>query len=238
MNRKRAIKHPISEPVSIVAHQLKGPLSVIKGYLEVLSLEEIGKLNEQQKEYISDLLHNVERITKFVLDLLDVSRIEYNQYEISSRLVDLSKLTEEYIKDISQWAEASSAKINFRKPTESIMINADLVKIQQVIANFVSNAIIYKEPGDRHIEVTIQKDGNNALFICKDSGIGIPKKDLRKMFTKFYRSEKAFEIHPTGTGLGLYINKVFIEMSGGKVWCKKNKRRGTTFYFTVPLANT
>lgn len=236
MPKSKSKKVKISEPVSIVAHQLKNPISVLYGYLEVLISEEIGKVNKKQKEYLADALKNVEAMSKIVKDILDVSKIEGGKYEIKPQSTDLIKISQKIISDFSSWAKASNCKIIFNKPKKLPLAYVDSSKIRYVIENLISNAIIYKSPGPGKIEIGFKKKGNKVLFICKDNGINIPKKDFKKVFSKFYRSEEAISLNPSGTGLGLYISKAIVGLNGGKIWFEKNKDRGMTFYFTLPIA--
>jgi len=235
MSLEGSQKPKIAEVVSIVAHQLKTPLSVIKGYVEVLLEGDIGKINKKQKEYLSDTFENIHRMAKIVNYLLDVSRIEERRYELKLAKTSLEEITQQVIKNLSSWVKASNCKIIFKKSLPIPKVFIDSLKVQQVIENLISNALKYKNPGQGKIEISLKKVGRNVLFFCKDNGIGIPKEDLKKIFTKFYRSEKAVEADPSGTGLGLYINKAIIELNDGKIWVKKNKGQGLTFYFTLPI---
>jgi len=226
----------MAEVVSIVAHQLKNPLSVLKGYLEVLLTEDFGKINEKQKEYLSDALENIGRMTRIVDYLLDVSRIEEGRYELKIKKTSLEKISQEVIKDFSSWAEASNCQLTLKKPKELPQVLVDPLKIRQVIENLISNALKFKSAGRGKIEITLEERGKEVLFSCRDNGVGIPEKDFKKVFSKFYRSEEAMELDPGGTGLGLYINKAIIELSKSKIWFKRNKDFGMTFYFTLPIA--
>jgi len=228
------MKSRLAEPISIVAHQLKSPISVIKIYLEALLMENIGKLNEKQKEYLKDSLENVKRVVAIVNDLLDVSKIEENKYDTKPEIVDLGEITKAVADDFFYMAQASNSEIKFEKSKEPVFVNADPIKIRQVIDNLISNAIKYKSSGRGKVEVEIKKIDNNILFSCRDNGIGIPEGDFDKVFSKFYRSSEALEADPSGTGLGLYINKAIIELSRGKIWFEKNKDAGITFYFSLP----
>ena len=226
----------MAEVVSIVAHQLKNPLSVLKGYLEVLLTEDFGKINEKQKEYLSDALENIRRMTRIVDYLLDVSRIEEGRYELKLEKTSLERISQEVIKDFSSWAEASNCQLTLKKPKELPQVLVDPLKIRQVIENLISNALKFKSTGRGKIEITLEERGKEVLFSCRDNGVGIPEKDFKKVFSKFYRSEEAMELDPGGTGLGLYINKAIIELSKSKIWFKRNKDFGMTFYFTLPIA--
>ena len=230
-------KPKISEVISIVAHQLRHPISVIKGYLEALISEDLGKINQKQREYIQDALQNVKRMSGQVNYLLDVSRIEEGNYEITLKIFSLEDIIQPIIKDLALWIEATNCEISFersKKPLPRVL--ADPGKIRHVVENLITNAIKYKKAGRGSVKVFLEKKGRHILFSCKDNGISVPREDFKKIFTKFYRSEEALEIDPSGFGLGLYLNKAAIELSGGKIWFSENRDFGMTFYFTLPIA--
>jgi len=236
MNKVPKKNQKISEEISVVAHQLKNPISVLKSYLEVLISEDLGKLNQKQKEYLSDVLENIKRMKETIDNILDVSKIEAGKYKIKPQIVDLKKITKEVINDFYSWIKASNSQIVFEfSPKENFFVKADPLRIRQVIEGLLSNALKYKCNGQGVISIFLKKSGKNILFSCKDNGIGIASKDKKKVFNKFYRSEKALEMDPNGCGLGLYVTKAIIELSKGKIWFKKNSGRGLTFYFTLPI---
>ena len=229
-------KQKTDEVVSIIAHQLKSPVAAIKGYLEALISGDCGQINNFQKEYLSDALKNIGRMSGFIDNFLDVSRIEEEHFEVKLKLLSIESVVEKVISDLSVWTEASNCKVLFKKPESLPKVLTDPDKIEKVIQNLITNAVKYKKTGPGNIEIKIEKKGKKILFSCKDDGIGIPPKDLKKVFTKFYRSEQAKKIDIGCSGIGLYINKATIELSGGKIWFVKNKKAGTTFYFTLPIA--
>jgi signal transduction histidine kinase len=229
-------KSKIAEVISIAAHQLRHPISVIKNYLEVLISEDFGELNPKQKEYLQDTLENVHRAAKTISHLLDISRIEEGRYELKLEPASLVEITESAIQELSLWAEASNCEIIFKKPKGPLPpVLTDTFKIRQVVENLIVNAVRYKKIGKGKVEIAIEKKGKEINFSCKDNGIGVPKKDFKKVFTKFYRSEEAMEIDPTGSGLGLYLNKATVEASGGRIWFSKNADFGMTFSFSLPI---
>lgn len=229
-------KSKIAEVISITAHQLRHPISVIKNYLEALGSEDFGELNSKQKEYIGDALENVKRMTETVNHLLDISRVEEGKYELKLEPISLVEVTESVVRELGFWAEASNCKIVFQKPREILpSVLTDSLKIKQVVENLITNAIKYKEAGQEIVEITLMKKGKELVFSCKDNGIGIPKEDSKKVFSKFYRSEEAMEIDPTGAGLGLYLNQAIVEASGGRIWFSRNRDFGMTFSFSLPV---
>jgi len=230
-------KPKITEVVSIVAHQLKSPLAVIKGYLEALISGDCGKINSLQKEYLSDALKNTERMKETIDELLIIQRIEEGKYEIKSEAIALEDITFKVLTDLSFWAKALNCEIIFQKPKGLPLALGDPRAIRGVIENLFSNAIKYNQGrGKVEVSITLTKKDNKVIFSCKDNGIGISRKDFKKVFSKFYRGEKAMEMDSAGAGLGLYINRAIIELSGGKIWFTKNKGAGMTFYFSLPIA--
>lgn len=227
-------KTQITDAVSIIAHQLKSPLSVIKGYLEALFSGECGKINSFQKEYLSDALENVKKMKQNIDDLLMVKSAEEGKFKISLKPISLEEITENVINNSSLWAKALNCQISFKKPKKLPRAFGDSRAVKMVIENLISNAIKYTQ-GKGRVEVSITPENKILIFSCKDNGIGIPERDFQKVFTKFYRSEKAMEIDPSSSGLGLYINKMIIKSCRGKIWFSKNKESGMTFYFSLPI---
>src|SRR3989344_2310430 len=146
-NRNRKTENPldllkerpkISEVISIVAHQLRHPLSVIKSYLEVLISQDLGEINQKQKEYLQDAISNVKRMAENVNQLLDVSRIEEGKYELKLKPFSLEKVTQFIVGDLNLWAEASNCKIIFQRPKASLPeVLADPLRIHQVVENLI-----------------------------------------------------------------------------------------------------
>jgi len=235
MPRKKE-KIKFTEMVSvIIAHQLKTPIAAIKGFLEALIAGDCGKINSFQKEYLSDSLENLQRISEFVDSLLNISRIEEDQFKMNLKRVSLDKIVEKALSDLFFWIKACNSKVEFQKLQKIPKVLTDSEKINFVVKNLISNAVIYQKGGGK-VKITLSKKGKRVIFACKDNGIGIPKKDFEKVFSKFYRSKRAMEINPSGFGLGLFISKSIVEQSGGKIWFSANKKKGMTFYFSLPIA--
>ena len=222
MKRKKPSKYGVAEVISVVSHQLKTPLVAIKGYLEVLEHGDLGVLNEEQKDYLKDALHNTDRMIDLVKDLLDVSKIEEGKMNLNLKRENFQKIVRETVDDFVHFAKAKNCKIIFQEENNIPSLFVDSIKIKQVINNLVSNAIKYsKKKGE--VKITIEKNKGNIIFSCQDNGIGIKDTDRKKIFSKFFRSEKAVTIETEGSGLGLFISKAIIEMHGGKIWFISNK---------------
>lgn len=232
---KRIKKPKITEIVPVVIHQLKTPISVIKGYIEALLAGDCGKITATQKEYLSDVLENIERISSFINSLFDVSRIEDKKLEIKLDPVSLENVIAGVLKDLSRWIAANNCEVFFERPKKLPKVLTDPIRIREAIQNFISNAAIYKEIKGK-VRISLKQKGKEVIFSCQDNGIGIPKEDFKKVFNKFYRSEKSMTLDPSGTGLGLFICKAIVELSGGKIWFESKEGKGTTFYFTLPVA--
>lgn len=233
-SEKKSLDYKLAEVISIVSHQLKTPLSAIKGYLEVLISEDLGKINLKQNEYLKDALTNTQRMIRLVMDLLDVSKIEEKKLELKFQPSDLREIVKKTVGEFSSLAKAKNCTLSFKTTGEIPLVKADPLKIKEVVNNLISNAIGYnKKKGE--VEISIKRKRNKVLFYCKDTGIGIPEKDKKKIFTKFYRSEKAIVLATGGSGLGLFISKAIIEKSGGKIWFKSREGKGSTFYFSLPI---
>jgi len=231
---KDVTEYKLAEVVSVVSHQLKTPLSAIKGYLEVLMSGDLGKLTRQQKEYLKDVLENTEEMINLVRDLLDVAKVEANGVELNCKPTNLTEIVKKTMKEFSLLARAKNCRLSFKISDKLPVLNIDPIKIEQVIDNIVSNAILYNKRKGQ-VKVSLSKKGKKVLFCCKDTGIGITEKEKDKIFTKFYRSERVVLLATRGSGLGLFISKAIIEKSGGKIWFKSKKGKGSTFCFSLPI---
>lgn len=231
---KKVVKHKFAEVISIVSHQLKTPLSGVKGYLEVLISKDLGRINQEQEEYLKNALENIDRLIRLVQDLLDVSQIEEGKMEFRLKLTNLEAIIREVIKEFSSLAEAKNCIISFESKEKIPLLNIDRLKIKQVVSNLVFNAIVYHKRKGK-VELSIERKGDKVLFCCKDNGIGIAGSEKKKIFKKFYRSEKAITLITGGSGLGLFISKAIIEKSGGKIWFVSKKDKGSVFCFSLPI---
>jgi len=231
---KREKEHKLSEVISIVSHQFKTPLSVIKGYLEVLIAKDLGKINSKQEEYLKNAMQNTLRMIELVKDLLDVSRIEQGKLDFKIKSSNIEEITKKIIKEFSSFIIAKNCTIHFKSLNKVPIIKIDPLKIEQVIFNLISNAIKYNKRKGR-IDIYLEKKGNNVIFRCNDSGIGISKTNRSKVFNKFHRSEKAIMLATGGSGLGLFIAKAIIEQSNGNIWFRSKEGKGSSFCFSLPI---
>lgn len=226
-----------TEFVSVASHQLRTPLTGIKWLTEILLKNREGNLSEKQKETLREINFSNDRVINLVNDLLSISRIERGQSKaLTLSSVNMFELVNEVVGGLKPIAE--NGKVNFEAiidlPKDHIM-NIDEEKIRQSMTNLISNAIKYSKADSGRVDVSAQIKDGDFVFVVKDNGIGIPLKDQRHMFEKFYRADNAVLNQTEGTGLGLYIVKSYIEAHGGKLWFESEENKGSTFYFSLKI---
>jgi signal transduction histidine kinase len=170
-----------------------------------------------------------------VNDLLDVSRLERGILQINSHAVDLAELTRSVAGEITPLMQEKGQTISVHIGDDLNPVWADSQMLRQVVLNLISNAMKYT-PREGKIEIAVRRVGNGLRWEVTDTGIGIPKSDLGKLFEKFYRAGNAHAVETEGTGLGLYLVRLIVEQFGGKVWCTSEEGVGSTFAFTLPLS--
>lgn len=227
-------KTNIVDAVPIISHRLKTPISAIKWCLESLLVGDQGKINADQKEYLSDALENIEKVYRFIDNLSDVLKIETKKFEIVVQPVSLEKIIDQILNELSNWIKANNCEVFFEKPEKLAKVLTDPFEIHEVIQRIIVNAVIYKRRKG-NVEVTLEQKKEKVLFSCQDNGVGILKKDFEKVFTKFYRSEEAIILNSSGVGLSLFVSETVIKLSNGKIWFESEENKGTTFYFTLPI---
>ncbi|MDP2663913.1 MAG: ATP-binding protein [bacterium] len=237
VSREKIIERMKTEFVSLVAHQLKSPLSAIKWTLKMLMEGDLGKITQKQSEFIGKTYDANERMISLINDLLNVARIEEGRYVYNPVLTSIEDLVQKVI-DFSQ-GEIKNKKIRleFEKPkTKLPQVSVDAEKIELAIQNFLDNAVKYTSPGGK---VTISlKGGIKKIEVSvADTGIGIPENQQKRVFTKFFRAANAMRTETEGTGLGLFIVKNIIRAHGGEAWFESKEGKGTTFHFTLPVKN-
>ncbi len=233
-----------SEFVSFVAHELKNPMTSIKGYSELLSAGAVGPINEMQTNFLTTIRTNVERMSTLVSDLNDNSKIEAGRLRLEFKPVDLPDVVDEVIRSTNRQIEDKNQELKLDLPDGLPLIWADRTRIIQVMTNLVSNAHKYTPEGGKILvaaEVAANRwEPGNAIQVVhirvKDNGIGISVEDQQKIFGKFFRSDDQKAREVPGSGLGLNITKSLVEMQGGKIWFESEFRKGTTFHFTIPVA--
>ena len=233
-----------SDFVSFVAHELKNPMTSIKGYTDLLAAGAVGQVNDMQGNFLTTIKSNVERMSTLVSDLNDNSKIEAGRLRLEYKATDPADLVDEVIRTFTRQLEDKKQKLELLIPSGLPPMWADRTRVAQVLTNLVSNAHKYT-PEEGIVQVGVEETPNQwdldgaprviHLWV-KDSGIGMTLEDQQKIFQKFFRSDDPKAREAPGTGLGLNITKSLVEMQGGKIWFESEYRQGTTFHFTVPVA--
>jgi PAS domain S-box-containing protein len=223
-----------SDFVSNVSHELKTPLTSIKGSVDNMLDGLTGALNEKQIRYLARIKSNTDRLSRLINDLLDLSRIEAGRVEVRRASLPLTALAEEVAEHLKQLAAEKLIRIEVPPPDPQMTVWADRDKVTQVLMNLIGNAVKFT-PQDGKVIVAIEKNGNDYIQISiADNGPGIRPEEADKIFSKFYQVANVDKQKPQGSGLGLAISKALVEMHGGKIWVESKLGRGSTFYFTLP----
>jgi len=222
-----------SEFVSIASHQLRTPLSVIKGYISMLLEGLWGEVSPEQKRHLEMVYLSNERLIKLIEDLLMVSRIEAGRLEFDFQMVSLSDIAENVVNELKPLADKKGLYLRYEKPAKPLpKIKADPLKIRQVVMNLIDNAIHYTEKGGAAVRLKQEKD--KIIFSIQDTGIGIPEKEKVTLFEKFSRGKGVSKLHTEGTGLGLYLAAKLVEAHQGRIWAEsEGEGKGSTFYFEL-----
>lgn len=235
ITREKTIERMKTEFVSLAAHQLRTPLSAIKWTLRMLLDGDLGKITEEQKDFIEKTYKSNERMITLINDLLDVTRIEEGRYLYKPVLADVEPIVQFVTNSYQEEIKKKKIRFEFKKPEEGLpKIKLDVEKIRLAIDNLIENAIRYT-PAYGKVMVSLEHKKGGIEFSVKDTGVGIPKDQQGRIFTKFFRAANVMRMATEGTGLGLFITKNIIEAHGGKIWFESEEGKGTTFYFAIPV---
>jgi len=222
------------EFISMASHQLRTPLTSIKGYVSMLIDGDVGAVSEEQKHLLEEAFLSSERMVRLIGDFLNVSRLQTGKFVIDKHPVNLGKIVADEVESLKSNAQARGMKFTFKKPKNIPELNLDENKIQQVIMNFCDNAIYYSKDNST-IKVELTVIGNHVEFTVKDTGIGVPASERDQLFTKFFRATNARKQRPDGTGVGLFLAKKVIDAHDGKIVFTSQEGKGSTFGFRLPI---
>lgn len=234
ITREREIAQAKSEFVSIVAHELRTPMTSIKGYTDLLMSGAAGQVTEAQSSFLTVVKSNADRLAALVADLLDLSRIEAGRVTLKSESLKLGPLIDEVVKSLKGLIEETEVTIDAQIPTGLPPVRADRDRVAQVLTNLISNACKYT-PGKGTVVVAIHRTDGMLQTDIRDTGIGIPPEQIARIFERFERGDHDLVRQRPGTGLGLPIAKSIVEMHGGQIWAQSQVDQGSTFSFTLPI---
>jgi signal transduction histidine kinase len=232
-----------SDFVSFVSHELKTPMTSIKGYADLLSAGAVGDVTEAQTEFLATIRSNIDRMATLVSDLADISRIEAGRLRLEFAPMSIDEVIEEVLRSTQRLIDEKNQNIQVEVPEEISKGWGDKNRLMQILTNLVSNANKYT-PEEGLIIIRVQETENiwdpdgapQVVHISVvDNGIGIKLEDQKKIFTQYFRTEEGKDFAP-GTGLGLNITRYLVEMQGGKIWFDSTFGQGSTFHVTVPIS--
>lgn len=237
MTKEERVEKMKTEFVSLASHQLRTPLSAVRWFLEMIISGDAGKLNDEQDRILGKIAASNDRMIKLVNGLLNISRIEAGRMAVEPELTDVIRLVKSVMVELEPLIKAHNHKLKFVKGANVPKLNIDPKLINQVVMNFLSNAIKYT-PGGGKIEVLVKKDGKYVKIAVKDNGMGVPADQHDNMFKKFFRAHNVAGTNINGTGLGLYVTKSIVKASGGHVGFESKEGKGSTFWFALPLTGS
>jgi signal transduction histidine kinase len=222
------------EFISMASHQLRTPLTTIKGYLSMMLEGDAGKLTAMQKEFVGYAFGSSERMVNLISDLLNVSRLSAGRFLIQTKPTNMVAMIADEVRQLQTHADAKNIQLIFEPPAEILPpAEIDENKTRQVVMNFIDNAIYYTQKGE--VQVVLEQSGDSVRLEVRDSGIGVPDAAKHKLFSKFFRADNAQIVRPDGTGLGLYLAKRVVEDQGGTIIFSSVEGKGSTFGFELPF---
>ncbi len=233
-----------SDFVSLVAHELKNPMTSIKGYTELIAAGAVGAVNEMQANFLNTIRTNTDRMANLVSDLNDTTKIEAGRLRLDFKSVEMNDLVDEVVRSSKRQIDDKKQTIQVELPAQLPKVWCDRTRLAQILTNLVSNANKYT-PESGALVVGAEASANHwdpegasrvVHVWVRDNGIGISPEDQQKVFQKFFRSEDPKAREVPGTGLGLNITRSLVEMQGGRIWFESQPERGSTFHFTIPVA--
>lgn len=222
-----------SEFLSLATHQIRAPLTAVKGYASLILEGDYGEVSEGVRGAVKIIGQSCENLVVIVNEFLDISRIEQGRMKYTLTDFDFKATAEQILAELKPNIEAAGLTYEFHAEDGQYMVCADQGKLRQVVGNLIDNAIKYTPAGGMKVSVT--NEGATVRFIIKDTGIGISSEDIPKLFNKFIRTKDGNKQNVIGTGLGLYVAKQMLEAQGGKIWIEsEGVGKGTTFVVELP----
>ncbi len=231
----KALDETKDDFMSMASHQLRTPLTAVKGYLSMVVEGDAGDLTPVQKKMLGQAFMSSQRMVFLISDLLNVSRLKTGKFVIEQTPINLANMISEEINQLREMAALRSLQLTYDKPKEFPTLMLDETKSRQVIMNYIDNAVHYTPKGG-HIKIELRDRPHSVELRVTDDGIGVPRSEHHHLFTKFYRAANARRERPDGTGLGLFMAKKVIVAQGGAVIFESRENHGSTFGFTLPKA--
>jgi signal transduction histidine kinase/CheY-like chemotaxis protein len=222
-----------SEFLANMSHELRTPLNAIIGFSELLLDKTFGSLNEEQRDYVADILSSGRHLLELINDILDLSKIEAGKMKLSKELFELGPVVEEALSLLRVEAGRKHIELGADHPEAEIEVHADRSKVKQIMGNLLSNAVKFTPPGGR-VTLGARQEGAFMTISVSDTGIGIKPEDQGRIFQAFTQVDGSYARKYQGTGLGLTLVKKFVEMHGGRVQVESRVGEGSVFSFSLP----
>jgi len=216
--------------ISMASHQLRTPLTSVKGYLSMVLEGDAGRLTSQQTKMLRQAFSSSQRMVYLITDLLNISRLKTGKFVIDAAPADLSAIVHDEVTQLTESAHLKDIQLSYQRPASFPHLMLDETKIRQVIMNFIDNALYYTPTGG-HVRVELEEKPVTVELRVVDDGMGVPKAEQPHLFTKFYRAVNARKIRPDGTGLGLFMAKKVVTAQGGSILFSSREGHGSTFGF-------
>ncbi len=226
----KALDETKDDFISMASHQLRTPLTSIKGYISMVLEGDAGKLTHMEHEMLGQAFFSSQRMVYLIADLLNISRLKTGKFIIEPAKVNLAEVVEQELGQLEETAASRSLTLTYEKPKQFPDLMLDETKTRQVIMNFVDNAIYYT-PANGHVIVRLVNNPTTVELRVEDDGIGVPKHEQPHLFTKFYRAGNARKARPDGTGLGLFMAKKVVIAQEGSLIFESQEDKGSTFGF-------
>ncbi len=217
--------------ISMASHQLRTPLTSVKGYVSMVLDGDAGSIQPLQRKLLNQAFISSQRMVYLISDLLNVSRLRTGKFVIEPMATNLAAVVKDEVEQLLETAKGRNVELIYHRPDDFPALMLDEIKMRQVIMNFLDNAIYYTPSGGR-IEVRLEDKPESVSFTVVDTGMGVPRAEQHHLFSKFFRADNAKRARPDGTGLGLFMAKKVVVAQGGAIVFKSKEGEGSTFGFT------
>ncbi len=231
----KALDAAKDEFISMASHQLRTPLTAIKGYISMILDGDAGVVKKEQKAMLQQSFDGAQRMVYLISDLLNVSRMQTGKFVIDNQPSNLADVVVGELAQLKEQSDAKKIELIYDKPKSFPMVNIDETKIRQVIMNFLDNALYYTPNGGK-VLAKLEATEQSIVFTVTDNGLGVPKSVQHNLFSKFFRADNARKMRPDGTGLGLFMAKKVVIAQGGAIIFQSTEGQGSSFGFSLPRA--
>ncbi len=222
------------EFISMASHQLRTPLTSVKGYLSMVLEGDAGKISDDQRKLLEEAYSSSQRMVYLIGDFLNVSRLQTGKFMVEAAPVNLAHLVREEVEQLQATAARRDITLVYHEPVQFPELSLDDGKMRQVVMNFIDNAIFYSKPNSA-VTIALTAGLRDVTLAVHDTGIGVPASERHRLFSKFYRATNARKVRPDGTGIGLYMAKKVVAAHNGSIIFETKENKGSTFGFKLPL---